>query len=669
MRVGRRCALLIAITALCATSFEAPAHAADQNPPFIPAAADWLTTVNYYREMAGVAPVAEDTSMSPGAYNHSCYMLLNDIAHDEVPGAPGYTAAGDTAGNNGNVAVSSATSVTQRSFVELWMTGPFHAIGMLRPNLQRVGYGQCENASTARWHSGATLDILRGLGQRRSLSAPILFPGNGTVTNLTKFIAESPNPVQMCGWGTTGAGLPVIAMMPEGFSANPTASMTGPSGPIETCVLSRHNTTGSAQSILQGDNAAVVMPRSPLTAGVYTVSVTTSARSVNWSFTVDPSASDSVAAAGPPPAAGPTSGPNGWEPIPQARFVDSRIANGATKLLAGVTKRIRLTGRLGLPTDATAISGNFTVVNPAGAGFLTVWNCSNPTPVVSTLNFGNGEAVSNAATTPLDSSGDVCLFSPVDADILIDVSGYYSAAATSRFAAVVPERVLDTRSSGRLAGGVVLELPLPAAPQGATGAMLNVTSINPDGLGFVTVYPCGDIPPTSSVNPAGGEVRPNTVTTALSSNRSVCVYSSTGVDLIVDVFGYMVPSSATGFTPSAPFRWVDTRVKWSAEVNFGTGGQRLGAGQVITIQVAGQRGVPSSATAVSFNITATDGADNNGYITAYPCGSQAPTSNLNFNAGKAVANGAMVALSAGGSLCVYSSVSAHAIIDINGWWG
>ncbi|MBK8333999.1 MAG: hypothetical protein IPL07_16930 [Acidimicrobiaceae bacterium] len=231
MRVGRRCALLIAITALCATSFEAPAHAADQNPPFIPAAADWLTTVNYYREMAGVAPVAEDTSMSPGAYNHSCYMLLNDIAHDEVPGAPGYTAAGDTAGNNGNVAVSSATSVTQRSFVELWMTGPFHAIGMLRPNLQRVGYGQCENASTVRWHSGATLDVLRGLGQRRTLSAPILFPGNGTVTNLTKFIAESPNPVQMCGWGTTGAGLPVIAMMPEGFSANPTASMTGPSGP------------------------------------------------------------------------------------------------------------------------------------------------------------------------------------------------------------------------------------------------------------------------------------------------------------------------------------------------------------------------------------------------------------------------------------------------------
>ena len=31
--------------------------------------------------------------------------------------------------------------------------------------------------------------------------------------------------------------------------------------------------------------------------------------------------------------------------------------------------------------------------------------------------------------------------------------------------------------------------------------------------------------------------------------------------------------------------------------------------------------------------------------------------------------GAMVALSAGGSLCVFSSVASHVIIDVNGWWG
>jgi hypothetical protein len=664
--------MIAALVAVCAsaTAIGSPAHATNPNPPFISANADWLTSVNYFRSMSGLPPVVEDTSLSPGAVNHSCYMLLNDIAHDEVPGNPGYTTSGDSAGNNGNVAVNSATGVSNRSFVELWMTGPFHAIGILRPNLQRVGYGQCENPNTSRWHSGATLDILHGLGPTQSLSSPILFPGDGAVTNLTQFIAESPNPVQLCGWGASSAGLPVIAMMPEGFSSNPTASMTGPSGPVQTCVLSRHNTTGTAQSILSGDNAAIVMPRAPLTAGVYTVTVSTSARTVTWSFTVDPAAAD---VASGPPSASPTSAPTGWQAITPARFVDSRFNIGATKLIGQVPKRIKLTGRMGLPADATAISANFTIANTAGGGYLTVWNCSNPMPVASTLNFGAGDAVSNAAATPLDSGGNVCVYSPVNADIIIDVSGYFSASATSRFTPVVPDRVMDTRQGigpfGRLAAGQVVELPLPAAPAGATGAMLNVTTVGPDVGGFVTVYPCGGTPPTSSVNPVTGDIRPNTVTTAITANRTVCIFTSTSVDLIVDVFGYMAPSIEVGFTPTAPFRWVDTRDKWQSSMNFGTGGLRIGAGQTIAIQVAGQRGVPATARALSFNLTSVEGAADNGYLTAFPCGSQPPTSNVNYRAGQAVANGAMVALSAGGMLCVYSAVSTHVILDVNGWWG
>ncbi len=673
MIARRRSIVAVAMAAVFSVSAVAQVHQVDASnpvPPFIPANADWLTSVNYFRAMAGLGPVVEDGSLSPGAYNHSCYMLLNDIAHDEVPGAAGYTASGDVAGNSGNVAVSSATGVTNRSFVELWMTGPFHAIGILRPNLQRVGFGQCENRNTARWHTGATLDILNGLGPQQGIGAPILFPGDGAVTNLTQFIAESPNPVELCGWGSTGAGLPVIAMMPENFSTNPNATMSGPSGPVQTCVLSRHNTSGAAQSILGGDNAVVVLPRSALAPGTYTVAVNTSARNVTWSFTVDPAAADF---SGLPPSASPTSVPTGWQPIVPARFVDSRSSSGATNLLAGVPKRIKLTGRLGLPLDALAVSGNFTVANTAGSGYLTIWNCSNPMPVVSTLNFLGGEAVSNAATTPLDSGGSICAYSPVNADILIDISGFYSVSATSRFAAVVPDRAMDTRQgigpSGRIAAGQIVELALPAAPRNATGAMLNVTTINPDAAGFVTVFPCGALPPTSSVNPAAGDVRPNTVTTALSANRSVCLYSNTNLDIIVDVFGYMVPSSATGFTPSAPFRWVDTRNQWSTAINFGTGGQRLGAGRTISIQIAGQRGVPATAKSVSFNITAAAGEANNGYVTAFPCGGQPPTSNVNFSAGQAVANGAMVALSSGGALCVYVPVAVHVILDVNGWWG
>ena len=669
MRARRWSGLILALSLCGGVAVASSVQAANPSPPFIPARADWLTSVNYFRSMAGLPAVVEDPALSPGAYNHSCYMLLNDIAHDEVPGNPGYTASGDASGNASNVAVNSATGVSNRSFVELWMTGPFHAIGILRPNLERVGFGQCENSNTDRWHSGATLDVLRGLGPQQSIGSPILFPGNGSVTNLTQFIAESPNPVQLCGWGTSGAGLPVSAMMPENFSSNPSASMTGPNGPVQTCVLSRHNTSSTARDILAGDNATIVLPRAPLTAGTYTVTVTTSARSVTWSFTVDPAAGDVSSG---PPVATPSSGATGWQPMTPARFVDSRFNIGATRLLGGVPKRIKLTGRQGLPLDALAISGNFTVALPADAGFLTIWNCSNPMPDASTLNFASGDTVSNAATSPLDASGNICAYSPVTTELIIDVSGYYTTAATTRFRAIVPDRVVDTRQgiglASRLAADQIVEVPLPAAPGNALGVMVNITAIYSDTVGFVTAFPCGSVPATSSVNPGIGDIRPNTATIALSASGSICLYTSSNVDILVDVFGYMVPSGTPVFTPSVPFRWIDTRSPWSTDLNLGLGGQRVSDGQTITVQIAGQRGVPANAKAVSFNLTAVDGGGDNGFVIAFPCGSQPPTSNVNFRHRQTVANGSMVALSASGQLCLYSFVSTHLLLDVNGWW-
>ena len=178
---------------VAATFLASTAYAASPSPSYIPPTADWLTTVNYYRTMAGVSPVVEDPAMSAGAVLHSCYMLYNGIAHDEVPGLTGYTPEGDAAGNSGNVAVSSAINTSARSDVELWMTGPFHAIGVLRPNLQSTGFGKCDRADTSTWHSGATLDVIRGLGSAPHIADPIVFPGNGTTTNLC-LLYTSPSP-------------------------------------------------------------------------------------------------------------------------------------------------------------------------------------------------------------------------------------------------------------------------------------------------------------------------------------------------------------------------------------------------------------------------------------------------------------------------------------------
>jgi Cysteine-rich secretory protein family len=673
VKIGVGCALTLATIA--PGSFAS----ADAVPTFIPRDSPWLTTVNYFREMAGLSHVSENPTLSTGAYQHSCYMLQNGISHDEVPGKPGYTIEGDAAGNNGNVAVSSAFGASARSHIELWMTGPFHAIGVLRPNLKTVGFGKCDNQATSPWRSGATLDVLHGLGPNQARSTPVLFPGHGTTTSLNRFIVETPDPLPFCGWSGT-AGLPVIALMPEAVNSSVSATITGPDGPLETCALSRLNTNGTAQAILKNDNGVIAIARQPLEPGLHTVTVTTQARTATWSFTVDPNAANGVAAAPPAPAtpltvAAPSGPAVGFQPLTPARVVDTRESVGATQLLGGVTKTIQITGHGGVPTGASAVSANLTVVGPVGAGYLTVWNCSAVRPVVSTVNFAAGEVTPNAATVPLDANGRLCVYANSTTHLVIDVNGYFADSGSTRFTPVTPVRLMDTRvpigPSSRMAGGQTVELRVAGTggvPEGISAVALNVTSLESDEDGFVTVYPCDrPRPAASSLNPAPHRVRPNLVITPVSSSGMVCLYTLKPVDLVVDVTGYLSDGSAGQFTPSTPFRFVDTRDLSRIEINQGTGGTELQGGSVLTVPIAGVRGVPVDAIGVSLNLTIT-GGHGNGYITAWPCGPRPTTSTANYAIGTAVSNGAQLPLAADGTLCLYSPYTVHVILDVNGWW-
>jgi hypothetical protein len=670
-RTARFTFLGIGVGLAAAMLISSTVSAAIPSPSFIPPTASWLTTVNYYRAMAGVGPVVEDPNMSAGAAQHSCYMLYNGISHDETPGLQGYTPEGDIAGNSGNVAVSSVINTSARTHVELWMSGPFHAIGVLRPNLQSTGFGKCDLASTPTWHSGATLDVIRGLGSAPRPADPILFPGNGTTTNLDRFVVESPSPMDFCGW-TGSAGLPIIVMMPEA-ATSPSASLLGPDGqPIETCVLSAANTSGVAQQILQGDNAVIIVPRTILASGTYSVGASTTARNVNWTFTVDPAAATGAPA--PVPVAVPTAAPTGFAPLSPARIVDTRISSGAARLVAGATTRIQVTGQGGVSADAKAVLANVTLTAPAGPGFLTMWNCSAARPEVSTLNFSANETVANAATIPLNSTGQLCAFSSVSADLVIDVGGYYSATANGRYMPVSPVRLLDSRegvgTAARLTVGQVVELPVVGAagvPTNASAVALNVTGILPTSNAFITAFPCGTMPPTSSLNPAAGKVTPNLVLAQVSPNGTVCFFANTDIDMVVDVVGYVSNAATNRFTPSAPFRFTDTRDNFRPEMSAGQNGTSLAANQTLVVQIAGVRGVPANAEAISANITVVDAAAR-GFVTAWPCGDLPTASNVNYEVSAPVANAAELPLSSAGAICIYSSSSAQVIIDVNGWW-
>ena len=133
-------------------------------------------------------------------------------------------------------------------------------------------------------------------------------------------------------------------------------------------------------------------------------------------------------------------------------------------------------------------------------------------------------------------------------------------AAGPGFAAVVPVRAADTRSglgvpAGEVPAGGVLRVPVGGrfgVPSGASAAALNVTVTRPRWSGYVTVFPCGSVPPlASSLNFEAGQTVANGVLARLGAGGRVCVSASAPTQVVIDVNGHF-PKGPAGL-PGNPF--------------------------------------------------------------------------------------------------------------------
>ena len=101
------------------------------------------------------------------------------------------------------------------------------------------------------------------------------------------------------------------------------------------------------------------------------------------------------------------------------------------------------------------------------------------------------------------------------------------------------------------------------------------------------------------------------------------------------------------------------------------GGPSLVAGQDRTFTIAGRCGIPSTARAVSINVTVT-GPTAPGFLTLFPAGGPPPlASTINFRAGQTRANNAVVTLGGAGDIVVRAGMASgnvHVILDVNGYF-
>ncbi|MDP9166118.1 MAG: tail fiber protein [Actinomycetota bacterium] len=110
-----------------------------------------------------------------------------------------------------------------------------------------------------------------------------------------------------------------------------------------------------------------------------------------------------------------------------------------------------------------------------------------------------------------------------------------------------PVRVLDTRNgtggyTGPFTNQSTHTITLSGAPAGALMVVGNVTSTGSTHSGFVTLWPSGAQPATSSLNYAAGATVANGVQVALSGGTMQAFVSNTTY-VIFDVTGYVLPVS------------------------------------------------------------------------------------------------------------------------------
>ncbi|MEY2973762.1 MAG: hypothetical protein RIR49_182 [Actinomycetota bacterium] len=343
--------------------------------------------------------------------------------------------------------------------------------------------------------------------------------------------------------------------------------------------------------------------------------------------------------------------------------------------------RVQVTGREGIPAEATAAVFTLTAVNRTGQNFVTAYPTGIATPDVSNANLaGPYEEAANLATVRLGDGGAIDVETHAAAELIVDIAGYYvpvsAAVADGRFVSLDdPVRVLDTRHGRgalRADDRVIVDIG-SRVPADATSVVVNVTTTGTQARGYFTCFPLdrAAVPDSSNLNVDGPDqtrAAAAVVKVAASgSARGFQVWSSSGGHVIVDLLGYYTGTGAAVstdglFVPADPVRIVDTRKPRPA---------RMWRNWMLESPVPAP--AATAASAVVLNVTAVD-ALGWGFLTVTPARTyrwspsvQPGSSSVNHTTrGQTVANQVITRITERHGLSVYASEGAHVLVDYSG---
>jgi hypothetical protein len=323
-----------------------------------------------------------------------------------------------------------------------------------------------------------------------------------------------------------------------------------------------------------------------------------------------------------------------------------------------------------------------TAVSPANSGAITISPASSGnyyasgSTVCLTATPAAGQIFVNWTGTALNAAN--CLTMSTNASVTATFTANpVSAASALRFVPSTLCRLVDTRNTigplggPAIGGGAARSFTIRGAcglPSTALAYSLNLTVVPHGTLGYVTLWPTGQLQPVvSTLNSIDGRVKSNASIVPAGSGGAVSVFATNSTDVILDINGYFdsyTDASALQFYPLTPCRVADTRSGAGA-----LGGPALVASQSRSFPViSGACNIPPNALAYSLNFTAIP-LGPLGYLTVWPSGQSQPlVSTLNAPTGTVTANAAIVPAGAGGAIQLFATNNSDMAIDINGYF-
>ena len=150
---------------------------------------------------------------------------------------------------------------------------------------------------------------------------------------------------------------------------------------------------------------------------------------------------------------------------------------------------------------------------------------------------------------------------------------------------------------------------------------------------------------------------------SISTRALVVALTLVGVDAALDA---PPPVTAAPTETAAPARFESVGPVRLADTRAPQCTCRTVGARTVRVDVGDAPGVPESVSAAAVTITITEPAVP-GYATAFPSGSPRPlASTVNFLGGQTIANSSIVRVGASGSIDVYTSSSAHVVVDLTG---